>query len=354
VEGYSASRLTGIAMILSEMDKTAVVQKDRKGKVVLDPTTKDTEIIKLTKDVEEYFTEEVYPHVPDAKWFYEYDPTKKESANNKEKKGAEFAFTQFFYEYKAPQTVDELHKSAIAIKDSIASCFAADVISQKNINYIIESLDKQLEVSKKYKDSFIMETLLRGLNPNVKTKDSGVIWFGRIPEHWEVKRVKYVIKAGTDGIKVGPFGSSLTNEVVSSEDGQYKVYGQANLIRRDFEYGDNYVTEENYLRLKNYEVLPNDIAVSMMGTIGKCCVVPQGIAPGIMDSHLIKIRLSERMYPKYFEYLYESEAVYEQLLLKSKGSIMNGLNSSIVKNVYMVVPPIEEQIKICQYIDEHL
>lgn len=120
VEGYSASRLTGIAMILSKMDKTAVVQKDRKGKVVLDPTTKDTEIIKLTKDVEEYFTEEVYPHVPDAKWFYEYDPTKKESANNKEKKGAEFPFTRFFYEYKAPESADDLLAQFMELEASLA------------------------------------------------------------------------------------------------------------------------------------------------------------------------------------------------------------------------------------------
>ena len=120
VEGYSASRLTGIAMILSEMDKTAVVQKDRKGNVVLDPTTKDTEIIKLTKDVEEYFTEEVYPHVPDAKWFYEYDPTKKESASNKEKKGAEFPFTRFFYEYKAPESADDLLAQFMELEASLA------------------------------------------------------------------------------------------------------------------------------------------------------------------------------------------------------------------------------------------
>ena len=78
------------------------------------------EIIKLTKDVEEYFTEEVYPHVPDAKWFYEYDPTKKESANNKEKKGAEFPFTRFFYEYKAPESADDLLAQFMELEASLA------------------------------------------------------------------------------------------------------------------------------------------------------------------------------------------------------------------------------------------
>lgn len=90
VEGMSASRLTGIAMVLAVMDKTAVVQKDRKGVIIKDTTTKVTEIIKLTQDPEKYFEAEVYPHVPDAIWAYEFDPEKKESATNKEKLGAEF------------------------------------------------------------------------------------------------------------------------------------------------------------------------------------------------------------------------------------------------------------------------
>lgn len=124
VEGFSASRLTGIAMILSVMDKTAVVQKDKKGEVIIDPTTKDTEIVKLTKDPEEYFEEEVYPHVPDAIWWYEFDPSKKESATNKEKQGAEFPFTRFFYEYKAPESADDLLTQFMELEKSLAAKIA--------------------------------------------------------------------------------------------------------------------------------------------------------------------------------------------------------------------------------------
>ena len=120
VEGYSVSRLTAIAMVLSEMDKTAVVQKDKKGNIITDPTTKDTEIIKLTKDPAEYFQEEVYPHVPDAIWKYEFDPDKKESTTNKEKQGAEFPFTRFFYEYKAPEKADDLLAQFMELEKSLA------------------------------------------------------------------------------------------------------------------------------------------------------------------------------------------------------------------------------------------
>ena len=124
VEGFSASRMTGIAMVLSVMDKTAVVQKDKKGQTIVDTTTKDTEIIKLTKDPEEYFAEEVYPHVPDAIWAYEYDPSKKESATNKEKQGAEFPFTRFFYEYKAPEAADDLLAQFMELEKSLAAKIA--------------------------------------------------------------------------------------------------------------------------------------------------------------------------------------------------------------------------------------
>jgi type I restriction enzyme M protein len=90
------------------MDKTAVVQKDKKGNVITDPTTKDTELIGLRIDLEEYFKREVYPHIPDAIYAYEYDENKKTSSNNKERLGAEFPFTRYFYEYKAPEKADDL------------------------------------------------------------------------------------------------------------------------------------------------------------------------------------------------------------------------------------------------------
>lgn len=124
IAGYSTSRLTGIAMELSVIDKAAVIQKDRKGNIIVDPTTKDTEIIKLTKDPEEYFAEEVYPHVPDAIWRYEFDPSKKESATNKEKQGAEFPFTRYFYEYKAPESSDDLLAQFMELEKTLAEKIA--------------------------------------------------------------------------------------------------------------------------------------------------------------------------------------------------------------------------------------
>ena len=106
-------------MELSVIDKTAVIQKNKKGEIIVDSTTKDTEIIALSKDPQEYMNEEVYPHVPDAIWLYEYDETKAMSASNKEKKGAEFPFTRFFYEYHEPEKSDDLLAEFMSIEKEL-------------------------------------------------------------------------------------------------------------------------------------------------------------------------------------------------------------------------------------------
>lgn len=125
VDGMTDSRLNAIAMEMSVIDKTAVVQKDKKGNVITDSTTKDTEIIGLRLDVEEYFKREVYPHVPDAVYAYEYDPDKKASSSNKERLGAEFPFTRYFYEYKAPEKADDLLSQFAEIERGLTEKIAA-------------------------------------------------------------------------------------------------------------------------------------------------------------------------------------------------------------------------------------
>jgi type I restriction enzyme M protein len=125
IEGYSDSRLTGIAMEMSVMDKTAVVQKNRKGETIVDPTTKDTEIIALSQDPEEYMKAEVYPYVPDAIWRYEFKENKAISASNKERLGAEFPFTRFFYEYHEPEKADDLLAEFMELEASLSEKIAA-------------------------------------------------------------------------------------------------------------------------------------------------------------------------------------------------------------------------------------
>ena len=105
-------------MELSVIDKTAVIQRDRKGEIILDNTTKDTEIIKLSENVDEYFKKEVYPHVPDAIYLFDYDPNKK---NSVEKLGAEFPFTKYFFKYTEPVKSEVLLSKFLQLEENISS-----------------------------------------------------------------------------------------------------------------------------------------------------------------------------------------------------------------------------------------
>lgn len=90
--------LDRIADGLSVMDKTADIQKDKKGNILYDKETKDTEIVPFLEDIDDYMEREVLPHIPDAKAFFEEDLSKKKPVI---KTGAEIPFTRYFYKYKA-------------------------------------------------------------------------------------------------------------------------------------------------------------------------------------------------------------------------------------------------------------
>lgn len=187
--------------------------------------------------------------------------------------------------------------------------------------------------------------------PYPKYKDSGVEWLGQIPEEWEVKRVKDVIKQDGNGIKIGPFGSALKDKTLP--EGSYKIYNQANLINA-FELNRHFVDEKTFEELRAYEIKPNDILLSMMGTIGKCKIMPREIQKGIMDSHLIKLRLNDKIFPKFFEYFYDKDnsvIVISQLECLSVGTTMNGLNSKIVKSIFISFPAFSEQQAITAFLD---
>lgn len=101
---------------LSIMDKDAEIQKDRKGNIIYDKDTKDTELVKYTEDIDTYMAREVLPHVPDAKWFWEEDLGKKKPVI---KTGAEIPFTRYFYKYQAPKPSEELLAQFLEIDKAV-------------------------------------------------------------------------------------------------------------------------------------------------------------------------------------------------------------------------------------------
>ena len=109
---------------LSVMDKSAEIQRDKKGNVIYDKSTAETEIVKIEEDIDTYMAREVWPHVPDAVAFFEEVITEKKTVI---KTGADIAFTRYFYQYQQPESSEALSQQFIEIekklKERISSLF---------------------------------------------------------------------------------------------------------------------------------------------------------------------------------------------------------------------------------------
>lgn len=113
--------LDKIADGLSVMDKSAEIQRDKKGNIIYDKETKDTEIVKFDESIEDYMAREVLPHVPDAQWFFEEDLSKKSPIV---KTGAEIPFTRYFYKYQQPKPSEELEQRFLELEKSVSERIA--------------------------------------------------------------------------------------------------------------------------------------------------------------------------------------------------------------------------------------
>ncbi len=106
---------------LSVMDKEAVIQKDKKGEIIYDIETKDTEIVAYKENIDDYMAREVLPHIPDAKAFFEENLAAKKPVI---KTGAEIPFTRHFYKYSKPRSSVELAAEFNELEKSVSSAIA--------------------------------------------------------------------------------------------------------------------------------------------------------------------------------------------------------------------------------------
>lgn len=106
-----------IADGLSVMDKKAEIQHDRKGNVLYDKETKDTELVPFEEDIDTYMAREVLPHVPDAVAFFEENLGAKKPVI---KTGAEIPFTRYFYKYQQLAPSEELEAQFLELELSVS------------------------------------------------------------------------------------------------------------------------------------------------------------------------------------------------------------------------------------------
>lgn len=229
----------------------------------------------------------------------------------------------------------------------------ADFLDKKTtqLDKVKSLLEEQIQKLKDYRASLIYETVTKGLDKTVPMKDSGIDWIGQVPQGWGVSKLKFILEKGSNSIKVGPFGSSLSGDAIRSS-GKW-VYNQRNVLDNNFTETDFYISEAKCKELKNFSVSSGDILLTTRGTIGRVAIVPKKYCEGIIHPCLMKFKVDSKIVlPELIKYLFNDiPLVREQLNFLSNSTTIDVIYSYNLKNIIIPIIPIEEQYSILEVLD---
>ena len=212
------------------------------------------------------------------------------------------------------------------------------------IDEAIAIKEKQIELLKERKQIIIQQAVTQGLDPTVPMKDSGVEWIGKIPAHWDVKKLKYLGKS-IIGLTYSP------SDLCEEGDGVL-VARSSNLIEGKFKYGEN---ENVYVncRIPSHLLLrKGDILIcSRNGSrdlIGKCAYVSnmdEGNSFGAFTT-VFRSNLNS-----YLFYILNSD-IFKILSGSFLTSTINQLTINNLNSIAVPLPPFNERQPIIDYISD--
>ena len=227
----------------------------------------------------------------------------------------------------------------------------ADFLDEKcgEIDSIRSDIQKQIDILNDYKKSVITEAVTKGLDPKTKLKGSGIEWIGKIPEGWDVIRLKHASwlkgRIGWQGLRSEEF----------IDEGPYLITGT------DFKDGHInwetcvHISEQRFNQDKAIQIKEDDLLITKDGTIGKLAIVKNCPEKVSLNSGVFIIRNNGKYKynDKYMYYVLQSEEFSLWFDLSNSGnSTIKHLNQEGFYNFAFAYPPLPEQKAIADYLDE--
>jgi type I restriction enzyme S subunit len=204
------------------------------------------------------------------------------------------------------------------------------------IDRLISTKERKITLLKEQRTSLINQVVTKGLNPNVKMKDSGVEWIGEIPEHWDMKKVKYLFEIRKR------ISGELGYDILSVTQNGLKV--------KDIISGKGQLSMDY---TKYQIVYPNDFVMNHMDLLTGYVDVSKWLgvtSPDYRVFTLIDPESLNEYYLRIFQFGYQNKVFYGF----GQGSSMLGrwrLPSDEFNNFYFPYPSKDEQLQIVDFLD---
>ena len=250
--------------------------------------------------------------------------------------------------------------------DDIGSC-SLPAISLSEQRAIVDFLDRRttnidtlvatkltlIDRLKEKRNALISRTVTRGLPPNAaraagldphpKHKSSGFEWLGEVPEHWEVKRLRFISPHITVGIVVEPskYYEDQGIPCLRSLNVRPNALDDRNLV---------YISRESNLLLSKSILRKGDLVAVRSGQPGTTAVVDDRF-DGANCIDLIIIRRPPRGSSTFFSYFLNSSASQSQFMGGAGGAIQQHFNIAAASDLVLVEPPPDEQHAIADFLD---
>ena len=205
------------------------------------------------------------------------------------------------------------------------------------IDAYVSDKEKEIQLLQELKQKTIAEAVTKGLNPNVKMKDSGISWIGMIPEHWVQYRFAILFKEKS-------ICNCVNEELLS-------VYLDRGVIR--FSEDNSRRTNPTSKDLSKYQLVDigNFVLNNQQAWRGSVGVSKYR---GIISPAYFIFTISPKIDIEFANYLLRSTScvAYYHLCSKGIGSIQRNLDWSVLRQKRIAIPPIDEQQAIVAYIEE--
>lgn len=243
-------------------------------------------------------------------------------------------------------TQTDLNNNSICLPPVSEQQIIATYLDKKcgEIDKVISVQQKRIALLQELKQSVITHAVTKGLNLNVEMKDSGVEWIGEVPKHWEIMRLKRVLKGKMQ------YGA---NEAAESDDTSYPRYIRITDITTNGELRPDTFKSLEDKKAKEYLLEKGDVLFARSGaTVGKTFLFNCDIK-ACYAGYLIKASCNRKKMRPEFLYYYTLSGAYEcwknNVFIQS--TIQN-IGADKYQMMYIPIPTIKEQKAIIAYARE--